>query len=133
MHQIRYTKYADVEPYGLQEIFQTTDNIGKFSYRKGDGVHGWRGWKTITTNSDIPNLFYSLDDKVNIGSPAEAIKSNWLNMPDGNYICQISVGSVHTALVQKIENGNYGSVYVISYGLTTPLYIRKELESWIVK
>ena len=56
MHQIRYTKYADVEPYGLQEIFQTTDNIGKFSYRKGDGVHGWSGWKTITTNSDLKDI-----------------------------------------------------------------------------
>ena len=85
------------------------------------------------TNSDLPKLYYRIEDTQNAGNPTEAIKNKWATMPDGNYICEIYVGSVHTALVQKIENGNYGSVYIISYGSATPLYIRKVLESWIVK
>ena len=89
-------------------------------------------WSEIVLNSDLPKL-YRIEDTQNAGNPTEAIKNKWATMPDGNYICEIYVGSVHTALIQKNENGNYGSVYIISYGLATPLYIRKILESWIVK
>ena len=89
--------------------------------------------RNVVTNSDLPKLYYRIEDTQNAGNPTEAIKNKWATMPDGNYICEIYVGSVHTALIQKIENGNYGSVYIISYGLATPLYIRKELESWIIK
>ena len=102
-----------------------------FFRHKFDGV--WSDWDKITTISDLPNLYYRIEDTQNAGNPTEAIKNKWATMPDGNYICEICVGSVHAALVQKIKNGNYGSVYIISYDLATPLYIRKVLESWIVK
>ena len=121
-----------VESNGRKLVFVSTSQSSAIYKRVW--FSGWKSeWIQYITNSDLPKLYYKIKSPQNAGNPTQAIKDNWYTIPDGSYLCEIEVGSVCTGIVQKIEDGNYGSVYIISYGLITPIYMRKELDSWFVK
>lgn len=115
----------------LESLEKTEDVIDSFSVLSSADLTTKN--RNVVTNSDLPKLYYKIKSPQNAGNPTQAIKDNWYTIPDGSYLCEIEVGSVCTGIVQKIEDGNYGSVYIISYGLITPIYMRKELDSWFVK
>lgn len=94
-------------------------------------VGGQWGTETeLVTKSDIPKLHYTIESYI-INKPAEVIKEKWDSMPDGYYLCEMSCGSAYIAIVQRINDGQHGSVIVHGYGEGLPIYLKRVNSVWL--
>ena len=62
------------------------------------------------------------------GDPIQAIKNKWANIPEGECFCKISVGSLYCALIQKINNGEFGSALIIGFRAAIYRSCERELD-----
>lgn len=65
-----------------------------------------------------------------INQPLEVIKENWNDMPDGIFLTRIICGTVHAAIIQRLDDGAYGSALILGYALSTPLFYRCNSGTW---
>ena len=93
--------------------------------------------KTVTQlNSDIESLEYQQSvTKIQVSGdtdsdPVQGIKDAWPTLPDGLYLLHFTRGTVYCAIVLRINNGDYGSAYIMSYALDTPVYVTKNLSGF---
>ena len=93
-------------------------------------VDGNAQWDIPVFKSDIPNLYYSIKSSI-INNPTEVIKEQWISMPDGYYLCEMSCGSAYIAIIQRIGSGQHGSVIIHGYGTGLPVYLRRVNGEWI--
>lgn len=112
----------------------------KFTSDKSAGA--WDSGKVAATNIDteLSSLNSRMDSKANYivvsdpsvpGDPIQAIKNKWANIPEGECFCKISVGSLYCALIQKINNGEFGGALIIGYSFSEPQYIVRANGNWI--
>lgn len=135
------TKFVAGSSEGSKAYLRTFDVNGRlfqlalsesgllFSGYNGDyGSSGKTLWKGVT-KSDIPNLHYTISSSI-INNPAEAIKKQWATMPDGYYLCEMRCGSAYIAIVQRIDDGQHGSVIINGYGSGYPIYLKCANGAW---
>lgn len=88
-------------------------------------VNGQTGHVSIVTPLTI-----TMTDPGQNSNPLAVIKANWSSMPDGCYTAAIHCGTFYGATIQRLNNGDYGSVQIIGYTLTAPLYYRCNQGIW---
>jgi hypothetical protein len=93
-------------------------------------VDGNAQWDIPVFKSDIPKLYYTIESSI-INNPAEVIKQKWDSMPDGYYLCEMRCGSAYIAIVQRIDDGQHGSVIVHGYGGGLPIYLKRVNSVWL--
>lgn len=72
----------------------------------------------------------SIEDNTSPANPLQAIKNKWDTLPNGVFFLVINCGTINAALVQKLSGGNFGSVIIMGYSLSSPIYAIKENENW---
>ena len=65
-----------------------------------------------------------------VNQPLEVIKENWNDMPDGIFLTRINCGTVYVAIIQRLDDGAYGSALILGYALSTPLFYRCNSGTW---
>lgn len=65
-----------------------------------------------------------------INQPLEVIKENWNDMPDGIFLTRIICGTVYVAIIQRLNDGAYGSALIFGYDLSTPLLYKCNNGTW---
>lgn len=74
---------------------------------------------------------YHVDSPEYNGKPLELIKAKWEEFELGCiYLVRIYAGSMYLALIQKYSHHTYGSVFIIAYALTNPIYARLINNVW---
>lgn len=114
--------------YGIQIMRWTYGNTHMI-FTRNKIENTWAEWVQYVTKSDIPNLHYTISSSI-INNPAEAIKEQWATMPDGYYLCEMRCGSAYIAIVQRIDDGQHGSVIINGYGSGYPIYLKCANGAW---
>lgn len=65
-----------------------------------------------------------------INQPLEVVKENWNDIPDGIYLTQIKCGGAYAGIIQRLDAGTYGSVLILGYALSAPLFYKCNLGTW---
>ena len=65
-----------------------------------------------------------------VNQPLEVIKENWNDMPDGIFLTRINCGTAYAAIIQRLDDGAYGSALILGYALSTPLFYRCNSGTW---
>lgn len=89
-------------------------------------------------NSSLSNLDSSKAEFLGIANitpstvnqPLEVIKENWNDMPDGIFLTRINCGTAYAAIIQRLDDGAYGSALILGYALSTPLFYRCNSGTW---
>lgn len=88
-------------------------------------------------NSDIEDLEYQQSvTKIQVSGatdsdPVQGIKDAWPTLPDGLYLLHLTRGTVYCAIVLRVNNGDYGSAYIMSYALDSPIYLTKNQDDFV--
>lgn len=88
-------------------------------------------------NSDIENLEYQQSvTKIQVSGatdsdPVQGIKDAWPTLPDGLYLLHLTRGTVYCAIVLRVNNGDYGSAYIMSYAIESPIYLTKNQNDYV--
>lgn len=88
-------------------------------------------------NSDIEDLEYQQSvTKIQVSGapdsdPVQGIKDAWPTLPDGLYLLYLTRGTVYCAIVLRVNNGDYGSAYIMSYALDSPIYLTKNQNDYV--
>lgn len=90
-----------------------------------------------TLNSDLENLEHQQSEtKIQVSGsldsdPVQGIKDAWPTLPDGLYLLYLTRGTVYCAIVLRVNNGDYGSAYIMSYALDSPIYLTKNQNDYV--
>ena len=79
---------------------------------------------SLNSSLNSKATYIYLDDPTVTNDPIGAVKNRWSDIDDGVYIADIMCGSRFCALVQRVNDGQYGVVYTIGYGIEQPAYSR---------
>lgn len=88
-------------------------------------------------NSDLENLEHQQSEtKIQVSGspdsdPVQGIKDAWPTLPDGLYLLHLTRGTVYCAIVLRVNNGDYGSAYIMSYALDSPIYLTKNQNDYV--
>lgn len=89
-------------------------------------------------NSSLSNLDSSKAEFLGIANitpstvnqPLEVIKENWNDMPDGIFLTRIKCGTAYAAIIQRLDDGAYGSALILGYSLSAPLFYKCNSGTW---
>lgn len=125
--------FSTAAAYEAGEYCIYNNTLYKFTEAKSAGA--WDDSKASATDiaSELSALnsslnskatYIYLDDLTVTNNPIEVIKNRWTDIDDGVYIADIMCGGRFCALVQRVNDGQYGVVYAIGYGIEQPAYGR---------
>ncbi len=80
--------------------------------------------KSLNSSLNSKATYIYLDDPTVTNNPIGVVKNRWSDIDDGVYIADIMCGGRFCALVQRVNDGQYGVVYAIGYGIEQPAYGR---------
>ena len=125
--------FSTTKAYSTGDYCIYNDVLYKFTADKDAGP--WDASKVTSTlvATELSSLSSSLNSKATYiyldaptvtNNPIGAVKNRWPDIDDGVYIADIMCGGRFCALVQRVNDGQYGVVYAIGYGIERPAYGR---------
>ncbi len=87
-------------------------------------------------NRDITSKFGLLSVTVNgtpDSDPIQGLKDAWDTFKDGVFFLNLMRGAQYAAIVQRLNGGEYGSAYIISYSLEKPRFLVKNQSGFTEK
>ena len=112
---------------GIREVVEST-NITEPGFLM-DGKTASEAFAELYSNMAT---HLSISDATTSGDPVQALKNKWNTLPNKSFLLDIYCGSINVAIVQKIENGNYGSAIIFGYAFNA-MHVIKNRDNWTTK
>ena len=95
----------------------------------------WTGWQKYVTDSDLGKAkFAEFRSSEFFNNPLGLLKNKWENLAvDSTYLVRLVCGNTYLATVLKWTEHTYGSVFIIGYELSEPIYANLNNGVWTEK
>lgn len=125
----------------ILECTPTSKKITAFSWNgkgmatKVYGNNEWQDWIMWVSNSNLAKTkFIEFRNSEFFNNPLALLKNKWEELSvDFTYLVRLVCGNTYLAIVLKFTDHTYGSVFIIGYGLTEPIYANLNNGVWTDK